>query len=101
MHYKKILLELEKLEKDYKLLLKDFKNNNIINSKPNYYLKQDKKSFKLLWIRYISFFEKLKKLMRASKYRKWIILFDYNKLVLLRYMSIMYFNILVDLLTVF
>lgn len=73
MNYKKILFKLPKLESEYKILLKEFKNHNIIKSEPNHYLKEDKESFKLLWEKYIILLSKFRKLMKASKYRRWII----------------------------
>lgn len=101
MNYKKILIKLKKLESEYKILLNELKNHTIIKSDVNNYLKEDKESFKLLWWKYIILLLKFKKLMKASKYRHWIIFFDYNKLVILRYLSILYFNILIDLIKIF
>lgn len=101
MNHVQIFSKINNIKDDYKILLKDLKNHNIIKSKVNNYLKDDKESFKILWWRYIIFFLDLKKIMKLSKYRKWFILIDYNKLVLLRYLSIFYFNILVDLLKIF
>jgi hypothetical protein len=101
MNHKKIYKKLQKLELDYKILLKEIKNHKIINSEVNHYLKEDKESFKLLWKKYIVFFDSLKRLMKFSKYRKWFIFKDYNKLVLLRYISVFYFNVLIDLIKIF
>lgn len=98
MKYKKILKEFAWLEAEYKKLYTLLKHHPLLCSKKNVYFKEDKESFLLLWKLYIKFFHKLKFLIKKTKYRKFFIFVDYNKLVLRRYVLIFYFNMINDIL---
>ena len=99
--YKKQIEEIDNLFREYNIILKELKKHLIIKSKLNDYLKEDKDSFKLLWKKYILFFSKIRKLISKSRYRKYFIFIDYNKLIIRRYLLIFYLNILIELLNVF
>lgn len=101
MHYKKIFKKIHQIEKEYKVLKRDLYKQPLLNSKKNHYLKADKDEFIVFWKRYIKFFEKLKKLLRASSYRKFIFWNNYNKLVLNKYLVHFYYNVISDLLDSF
>lgn len=101
MHYKKIYKKIFQIEKEYKILKSDLDKEPLLNSKINHYLKDDKEQFKIFWKRYIKFFDKLKKLLKASKYRNFFFFINYNKLVLNKYLVHFYFNAILDLLKSF
>ena len=65
----KIINKIKVLENDFKKLNIKLKNHNLVNSKLNKYLKNDKESFMILWKEYIIFFNSLKKLIRKTEYR--------------------------------
>ena len=88
----KILKEIKILENDFKKLNKKLNNHNLIKSQLHKYLICDKESFNKLWKEYISFFNRLKKLIRKTRYRKIFIFISYDKLVLRRYILIFYYN---------
>lgn len=98
MDYLKILDEIYKLIDEYKILLEDFKKLNIFNSANNSYLKKDKDELREFWLRYIVFFEKIKKILRKTKYRKYLFFIDYNKLALRKYLTHFYYKVTSDLL---
>jgi len=56
MQYKETLTQIKKLEEKYKKLNKKILSSNILNSKKNSYLSEDKKEFLILWKKYIVFF---------------------------------------------
>jgi hypothetical protein len=97
MNSKQILYKIKVLEKDYNKLKKELENHKIFKSNKNLYLKEDKESFKLIWIRYIDLFSRLKKLIKYSKYRRYLFFINYDKIVLRKYILIFYFNVIVDL----
>ncbi len=86
MHYKKIYKKISQIEKEYKFLKRDLFNQPLLKSIKNHYLREEKNEFIVVWNRYIKFFEKLKKLLRVSAYRKFIFWNNYNKLVLNKYL---------------
>jgi hypothetical protein len=92
--------EIKKIEAEYDLLDSKLKNHNILHSKLNFYLSEDKESFLILWKKYILFFRNLKKLIKKSKYRSFFFIINYEKLIIRRYLLIFYFNCLVDLLKI-
>jgi len=97
MKNSRILKEIKSLEQDYKILNKEFKNLNILKSEKNTYIKEDKESFKIFWLKYIDFFTKLKKLIKFSKYRSFYFFVDYNKIILRKYILVFYFNSILNL----
>lgn len=101
MNHQKIFKEIKKLEKQKIELFKKLEIQGILKSKPWLYTKQDKESFKLLWIEYIKFFSYLQKLIRKSYYRKYFFIIDYNKFILRKYLLIFYYKTIVDLLDIF
>jgi len=101
MQYKETLTQIKKLEEKYKKLNKKILSSNILNSKKNSYLSEDKKEFLILWKKYIVFFKELRKLIRKNKFRKFFFYLDYNKLLIKRYLLIFYYNCLVDLVNHF
>lgn len=101
MHYKKIYKKIHTIENEYKALKKDLDKQSLLKSSKNYYLKEDKEEFKKIWKRYIDFFEVLKNLLRASAYRRFFFVINYNKLVLRKYLVHFYFRVLFDLLESF
>jgi len=101
MHYKRIYKKIFQIEKEYKFLKKDLFNQPLLSSKKDHYLSEEKEEFKILWFRYIKFFEKLKKLLRATSYRRFFFWINYNKLVLNKYLVHFYYKVIADLLESF
>lgn len=101
MHYRKIFRKINQIEKEYKKLKQDLDKQNLLKSKKNSYLKEDKDEFKKVWRRYIVFFDSLKTLLRYSSYRRFFFVINYNKLVLRKYLVHFYFRVLLDLLNSF
>ncbi len=101
MHYKKIYKKISQIEKEYKFLKRDLFNQPLLKSIKNHYLREEKNEFIVVWNRYIKFFEKLKKLLRVSAYRKFIFWNNYNKLVLNKYLVHFYYKVVSDLLDSF
>lgn len=101
MHYKKIYKKIHQIEKEYKVLVRDLYKQPLLKSKRDHYLKEDKEEFKVFWKRYINFFDKMKKLLKASRYRSFFFIINYNKLVLNKYLVHFYFNAILDLLKSF
>ena len=97
----KILKEIKILETEYKNLNKEFKNHKILKSNLNKYLKEDKDSFKILWLKYIDFFSRLQKLIKLSKYRRFYFFVNYHKLILRKYVLVFYFNSIIDIEKIF
>lgn len=101
MDYKKIISEIKSLEKKEILLNKNMKIQHIFKSKNKNYTARDKQDFLELWDEYIDLFLDLENLIKKTKYRKFIILKNYSKLVLQRYLLRLYFYILQELLLSF
>lgn len=101
MHYKKIYKKIDSIEKEYKILKRDLDKQPLLKSRKDHYLKEDKDEFKIFWKRYITFFDKLKKLLKASRYRSFFFIINYNKLVLNKYLVHFYFTVILDLLKSF
>lgn len=93
--------EIKNLEIEYKSLKKELKCNRLITSKKNTYTKQDKNDFLILWKKYIKLFRRLQYLIKKTKYRRFFVFINYDKLVIRRYLLIFYFNCLVDVLKIF
>gem|GEM_PF-1956308 len=101
MKYIKILKEVLKLEKEKENLFKKLENHSLIKLETNFFTTEDKNSFLKLWKEYIIFFENLQKLINKSEYRIFFVITDYNKLVIRKYLLILYFNSLILLLKIF
>jgi hypothetical protein len=101
MHYREIYEMLQKLEWEYKKLKEELDKANLLKSEKYCYLTEDKEAFKRLWKKYILFFEKLKRLLKESSYRKYFFITNYNNLILRKYLVHFYFKALLDLLETF
>jgi len=101
MDSKKIYEKIKDIELEYVSLKKELEQQKIFGSKLWSYLKEDKEEFRLFWFKYIEFFEKLKKILNSTRYRKMFFKIDYNKLVLRKYLIHFYYSVISDLLGVF
>ncbi len=101
MHHLKIIKEIYKLQDDYKLLSQELKNQKILNQENFSYLKNDKEEFVLIWEKYIIFFKKIKKLLKKTKYRKYLFFINYNKFVLRKFLIHFYYKVISDLVKTF
>jgi len=49
MKYKKLSIDIQRLEKDFDVFINDFRNDKIFYKNSNVYLKEDKKSIYIKW----------------------------------------------------
>ena len=97
MNSKKIFSEISSLEKKYEVIKQELESHKLLKSNLNSYIKKDKESFLVLWVKYIDFFSNLQKLIKETKYRKYFVFIDYDKIILRKYLLSYYFNVIVDL----
>jgi len=85
------------IKKDFELSIKKLKKLKILKSCINKYNKWDKESFLKLWLEFITIFNRLKFILKKTKYRKFIFWFNYNYLAINRYVTFMYYDFLVQI----
>ena len=101
MKTQKIQAKFAGLEKEYARLKKDFEKSAILHTENNNYLASDKEAFLAIWKRYMRLFEKIRKLVPKTRYRKYFLFIDYNKFVLRKYLLVFYFNMIIDTENIF
>ena len=96
MNYKKLKQELLKIENDFIVTIKDFKDDSIFQKKWNLYLNEDKKELKKKWKKIAWVFRKLKFIMGWVGFS---LLFkrDYNHFAIKHYCTILYYNMTLQL----
>ncbi len=92
---------IKSIEKNINKNLKKIEKISILKSDKNNYKKDDKEDFLLLWLETIKIFDSLKKLIKKYKYKKYIFFYNYNKLVISRYLAYVYYNYLVEINKIF
>ncbi len=101
MKPKKIFQEILFLEKQKKDFLKGLSHQKILQSQAYNYTHEEKLEFLSFWGENIYFFKQLITTIKKIHYRSYLFFIDYNKLVLKRYLIIVYFNLLADILDIF
>ncbi len=101
MKAQKIYLEIKNLDKKSKAFILALSKQKILKSQINNYSQSDKQKFLIFWNDYIIFFKKFQKTIKKSHYRKLLFFVDYNKFILQRYLVVLYFNMLADILKIF
>lgn len=97
----KILYRIKLAENEYKNLKDELQKHPILQSKKDTYLKIDQVSFLEIWKQYMTLFSDLQSLVFASRYRKYFIFLDYNKMVIRKYVLVLYFNIIMEIDDIF
>ncbi len=92
--------KIKKLESDYQKLISKFRDSNILSSQLWLYTKSDKTEILQIWQEYISIFERFQFLIKKTKYRKYFIFIDHDKIVLKKYLLVSYFNAIIEFDTI-
>lgn len=97
----KSLSEITFLEEVFLWVQKKLKQSELIQSECNSYTQEGKQEFIELWKEVVVLFLRIKKEVKRNKYRRFFIFINYNKLIIRRYVLILYFEYLTKILEIF
>ncbi len=100
MNDNKIIKSIKFLENQSVQLKSELVWQSILSYKNFEYSEKEKKDFLWLWKKYITFFNKTKKLILRTKHKRLYVFINLNKYVLKRHLIIFYYNSLIEFIEI-